>query len=91
MENVADALKIAFAIFVFIVAIALLFSLTSQAKDTADTVFFYGDKTNFYGHASSKENNREVSVSEVISTLHRYYKESISVTVDLRRWSCYNI
>lgn len=81
MENAADALKIAFAIFVFVVAITVTFGIISQAKSTADTVLYYSDDTNFYEHLSSKDSNRIVSVSEVISALYRYYKESLCVTV----------
>lgn len=86
MENAVDALKIAFAIFVFVIAITVAFSVISQAKSTADHVLFYSDKTNFYDNLYSKgetEKNRVVSVSEVISTLYRYYKESLCVTVVL--------
>ena len=83
MENAADALKIAFAIFVFVVAITVTFSVIGQAKSTADSVLYFSDDTNFYEHLSSKEPNRTVSVSEVISALYRYYKESLCVTVDL--------
>ena len=81
MEDAADALKIAFAVFVFVIAITLLFALTSQAKDTADYVLYYNDETNF--HIPFPGGEREVSGSEVISTLYRYYKESICVTVNL--------
>lgn len=83
MENAADALKIAFAIFVFVIAIAVTFSIISQAKSTADTVLYHSDETNFYEHVASGVGNREVSVKEVISTLYRYYKESISVTINI--------
>lgn len=83
MENAADALKIAFAIFVFVIAIAVTFSIISQAKSTADTVLYHSDETNFYEHVASGEGNREVSVKEVISTLYRYYKESVSVTINI--------
>lgn len=84
MENATDALKIAFAIFVFVIAITLAFSLISQAKSTADHVLFYADKTNFYDRPLySKEGNRVVSVPDVISTLYRYYKESLCVTIVL--------
>ena len=48
MENATDALKMAFAVFVFIIALSIVFSLISQAKETADTVLFYSDKTNYY-------------------------------------------
>ena len=83
MENAADALKIAFAIFVFVLAITVTFGVISQAKSTADTVLYYSDDTNFYEHLRAKDRNRIVSVSEVISALYRYYKESLCVTVDL--------
>lgn len=84
MENAADALKIAFAIFIFVLAITITFSIISQAKSTADVVMYHSDETNFYKHLSSSgEKYREVSLSDVISTLYRYYKESISVTVNL--------
>lgn len=83
MENAADALKIAFAIFVFVIAIAVTFSIISQAKSTADTVLYHSDETNFYEHVASGVGNREVSVKEVISTLYRYYKESVSVTINI--------
>lgn len=83
MENAADALKIAFAIFVFVVAITIAFSLVAKAKSTSDYVLFYADKTNFYDRLDSKESNRVVSISDVISTLYRYYKESLCVTIVL--------
>lgn len=83
MENAADALKIAFAIFVFVVAITIAFSLVAKAKSTSDYVLFYADKTNFYDRLDSKEFNRVVSISDVISTLYRYYKESLCVTIVL--------
>lgn len=83
MENATDALRIAFAVFVFVIAITLTFSLISQAKSTADYVLSYSDRTNFYEHSDSKDKNRIVSVTEVISSLYRYYKESLCVTVVL--------
>ncbi len=83
MENAADALKIAFAIFVLVTAITITFTLVSQAKSTADVVLYYSDKTNFYDYRGSTTLNRDVPVTEVIATLYRYYKESISVTVIL--------
>lgn len=83
MENAADALKIAFAIFVFVLAITITFSLVSQAKSTSDYVLYYSDETNFYEPLNSREKNRVVSTSEVITSLYRYYKESIGVTVNI--------
>lgn len=83
MENIADSLKIAFAVFIFVIAITITFYFISQAKTTSDTVLYYADDTNFYDYADSAETNRTVSVAEVISTLYRYYKESVAVTIKL--------
>lgn len=84
MENAVDALKIAFAMLVFVIAITTIFSVISQAKSTSDFVLFHSDKTNFYSHSESSDVNRVVTVAEVISTLYRYYKESVAVTIDLQ-------
>ncbi len=84
MENVANALKIGFAIFVFVIALTITFSFVSQAKSTADHVLFYADKSNFYDYAKSSGTNRTVSVADVVSTLYRYNSgESIGVIVNL--------
>ena len=87
MENAADALKIAFAMFAFALAIMVTFGLVSQAKSTADTVLYYSDETNFYEQSELIE--REVSVAEIIPTLYRYYEESIGVTISLKNSESY--
>lgn len=84
MENAADALKIAFAIFVFVVGLTMLFMSISNAKSTADVVLYYGDDTNFQEPVYSGNTNRTVGVSDVVATLYRYYKESVAVKVKLK-------
>lgn len=83
MEHAADALKIAFAVLIFVIAITLTFTMISRLKATADTVFYYADNTNFRAHAEFKATNREVSTIDVISTLYRYYNEAIAITIKL--------
>ena len=83
MENAADAIRIGFAVIVFTLAIALTFNLVSQAKATSDHVLYYTDETNFYEYAESSKYNRVVPVSELIAILHRYYIETIAITVKL--------
>ena len=85
MENAADALKIAFGIFVFVIAITMLFMMVSKAKSTSDVVLYYTDNTNFHEHTDSSGTNRTVGISDVVATLYRYYNESVAVTVVLER------
>ncbi len=48
MENAVDALKIAFGVLVFVIALTVAFALLSQAKATSDIMLFASDKTNYY-------------------------------------------
>lgn len=80
MENAADALKISFAVLVFIVALALTFSIIGKTRTTADVVLYHADKTNFY--ELSEGENRIVSPAEIVTTLYRIPGESIVVCID---------
>lgn len=73
MENAADALKMAFAVFVFVVAISLTLSSFTKAKDAADAILGYSDKTNYYewAESSSQEQGREVTKDAIIASLFR--------------------
>lgn len=81
MENAADALKMAFAIFIFVIAITTLFIMISKVKATSDIMFYYNDKTNFHEYPPTKGIDRKVKVADIVATLYRYYKESVAVTV----------
>ena len=48
MENSVNALKLAVSIFVFIIALTMVFALVTKIKDVADRVFVYSDNTNYY-------------------------------------------
>lgn len=83
MENAVDALQISFAVFVFVLALTLTFSVISTARSTGEYVLYHIDETNYYNNLNSKETDRVVTVSNIISTLYKYYTESLSVTVVL--------
>ena len=81
MENAVDALKISFAVFIFIFAIAITFSMISKAVTTSDVVLYYTDETSLYEYATSEQKNREVDVSTVITTLYKTYEENVTVKI----------
>lgn len=83
MENAVDALKIAAAVLVFVIAITIAFALLSQAKSTSDIILFSSDKTNYYDYSKDANDpiGRIVGTDVVISSLYRYYKESIVVRI----------
>jgi len=80
MENAAEALKMAFAIFVFIMALTLVFSTVSRVVKASENVLYYSDKTNYYDWAeASNENGRIVGVDTIIATL---FKQSSPLYAD---------
>lgn len=83
MENAVDALKIAFGVLVFVIALTVAFALLSQAKATSDIMLFASDKTNYYTYSKDADDaeGRIVGADVVISSLYRYYKESVVVRV----------
>ena len=83
MENAVDALKIAAAVLVFVIALTIAFALLSQAKATSDIMLFASDKTNYYTYSKDADDaeGRIVGADVVISSLYRYYKESVVVRV----------
>lgn len=62
MENASDALKMAFAVFVFIIALSTVFSLISQVKETADAILINSDRTTYMeameGNLEERKNSR---------------------------------
>ncbi len=91
MENAADALKLAFAIFVFLLAFTVLFNTASLARITAETLVVESDETTYYTYIPGDDSiiNREangvitriVTLDEIIPTIYRYSVESYGVTL----------
>lgn len=86
MENAVDALKIAFAIFIFVIAIALSFSIVGQVRATSDVILALNDKANSYDYVANEDNNannkeRIVSFETILPTIYRYAKEQYAVTI----------
>lgn len=82
MEDAVQALKMAFAVFVFVFALSVAFYVLSQARSTAEVVFYAADKTNYYDNVQSDSHiTRIVGLETVIPTLYRYYRENFAVQI----------
>lgn len=82
MENAVDALKISFAVFIFVLALSLAFMVFSQASQTSTKMLFASDATNYYRYSGTvNQGGRIVNSDVVISSMYRYYKESIVVKI----------
>lgn len=91
MENAVDALKMAFSIFAFMIAIAVAVSSFSMAKTASDVIMYSKDTTNFkeyYEEVGKQEEKRIVGIETIVPTLYRYYKENYTVLFE--DWGNYN-
>lgn len=88
MENAVDALKIAFAVFVFVMALSIAMYMFTQAKVTSDIVLQASDVTEFMEYTemppieeggSMINEDRIVGMETIIPTLYKYYKENYTV------------
>ncbi len=80
MENLTDALHIAFGIMIFVLALSITISSFSQAREAAQEVIDYSDRQNNYTYIiQTNEKNRTVGIEMVIPTLYRAYKENYKV------------
>lgn len=87
MENAADALKIGFAVAVFMIALTMLFGTATLVKDVTDKLILDSDKTTYYEYYESdmssvdSNGNRIVTLEDIIPTMYRYFTESSAVTI----------
>lgn len=87
MENAADALKMAFAVIVFAVAVTVLFYTASLVRSVSESALFDSDKTTYYTYYEGDETtidengNRIVTLEDIIPTMYRYHTESAAVTL----------
>ena len=88
MENAVDALKIAFAVFVFVMALSIAMYMFTQAKATSDIVLQASDVTQFMEYTEMPPiedgttiigEDRIVGIETIIPTLYKYYKENYTV------------
>lgn len=82
MENAVDALKIAFAIFVFVMALSLAIYMFTMARETSDVVLQSSDVTALMEYTEVSDmigEDRIVGLETIIPTLYKYYKENYTV------------
>lgn len=81
MENAVDALKMAFAVMVFVMALSLAIYMFSQARETADIVLHSSDVTQYmsYEQVAKGSEKRIVGLESIVPTLYKYYKENYTV------------
>lgn len=87
MENIADALKMAGSVLLFIMALSIAVLTFSKTRETIDVVLKYSDResltiegdSRFYYLANANDTRRYVGRETIIPTLYRAFKESYKI------------
>ena len=86
MENAAEALKMAGAVMLFVLALSIILFSFSQARQSADTILDYRDRETGYIDAQNyyqmEGTEREVGLETVIPTIFRAYLENYKIVFD---------
>lgn len=83
MENAVEAMKMGFAMIVFVLAMTASMYLLNTASSTSQVLLYYADETNYLDNIEIKNDitKRTVTVDTIIPTLYRYYKENFAVQI----------
>lgn len=79
MENAIDALKIAFAIMMFVMALSLSISSLSQANAAVTAIISLNDRETDYNYVEPTGNSRIVGVETIVPTMYQAYRERIQI------------
>lgn len=80
MENAVEALKIAFAVMMFVMALTLSISSFSNATSAVTSIVSMRDRENEYTYVEPAENlTRTVGIDAVVTSMYRAFEENIVI------------
>ena len=80
MENAVDALKIAFGVMMFVLALTLSISSFSSANSTVKAIIQMNDRETEYTYIEpSVHRTRTVGIETIVPTMYRAYYENIEI------------
>lgn len=86
MENAVDALKMAGAVLLFVLAISIIILSFGQVRESADTIIDYRDRETSYIDGSfyydGKDYSRIVGLETIIPSVYRAYWENYRIVFE---------
>ena len=95
MENTADALKMAGAISLFVLALSVIIFSFGQARENSDIILNYKDRETSYidgnNYYTTTGTEREVSLETMIPTVYRAFLENYKIVFECLSSPIYKI
>ena len=70
MENASDAIIMAGAVLIFVIALSVAMTVFSQARETVDSVVYASDRTNYYEYLDMDISNNIPALYPVQNYVH---------------------
>lgn len=85
MENAVEALKMAGAAMLFVLAFSIAMFMFNKARTTTDAVLDNLKIGDFFTRVNPLENNetRKVGIETIIPTLYRYHQQDANITIKI--------
>lgn len=84
MENVADALKIAASVLIFVLALTISINAFSEARMVSNTILEYNDREYSYTYVEDNGGTTErlVGLESIVPSIYKAYKENYKIVFD---------
>ena len=90
MENAADALKMAAAVLIFVLALSISINAFSEARQATDIILQYNDREYEYTYVEENKDDsgkvlteRLVGIESIIPSIYKAYKENYKIVFDV--------
>lgn len=84
MENAADALKMAAAVLIFVLALSISINAFGEVRQISQTILDYRDREYDYTYVEKNDTTeRIVGAETIIPTIYRAYKENYKIVFDI--------
>lgn len=79
MENVTEAIKMAGAVLMFVMALSITILTFGQARESSDIILNYKDRETEYQYVESQGTERTVNLETIIPAIFRAYLENYKI------------
>lgn len=84
MDNATDALKMAAAVLIFVLALSISINAFGEARRASQVILDYRDREYDYTYITSGTTQRQVGLETIIPSIYKAYKENYKIIFDMK-------
>ena len=84
MESAAEALQMAAAVLIFVLALSISINAFGEVRQTSRTILDYKDREYDYTYITSGTTQRQVGLETIIPSIYKAYKENYKIIFDIQ-------